>query len=328
MTRNLPPLNALRAFEAAGRHLSFSKAAEELHVTPAAISHHIKALEEHLGVALFRREPRRLLLTDAAQRALPGVREAFDGLTAALSEIGDNAQGGLLTISVVPSLASKWLVRRLDRFRRKHPGIEVRLDATGKLVDFDRDTDVDVALRHGRGKYPGLHVECIMPGRLHPVCSPTLMEGENPLRTPADLSRHTLLHVPWQTEHGIEPDWQEWLQTAGVTGVDADRGPRFNHSSFAIQAAIEGHGVALASDILVSDDVAEGRLVYPFGRDNVGAAPFAYYLVYPPRKARLHRVQAFRDWIQQEVALYRAAIEENAAHAGANTEPGEMETCP
>lgn len=317
MSRRLPPLNALRAFEAAGRHLSFSKAAEELHVTPAAVSHHIKALEENLGVTLFRREPRRLLLTDAGQRALPGVREAFDGLAATLADIGENPNGDLLTISAVPSLAAKWLVPRMERFRRAHPRIELRLDATSRVVDFERETDVDVALRHGLGNYPSLHVDCIMPASLRPVCSPRLLEGEHPLNAPEDLRYHTLLHVPWQSQQGgIEPNWREWLATAGVTGIDAERGPRFNDTNFALQAAIEGHGVALASDALVSDDIAQGRLVHPFGRGVSGATPFGYFLVYPPRKAKLRRVQAFRDWIRAEVAAYNAADGEKV-----------METC-
>lgn len=305
MARSLPPLNALRAFEAAGRQLSFSKAAAELHVTPAAISHQIKALEAHLGVALFRREPRRLLLTDAGQRLLPGVRQAFTGLADALAEVQDGVDGEYLTISVVPSLASKWLLPRLDRFRHAHPRFEVRLDASSHVVDFARETDVDLALRHGTGDYPGLEVERLTGATLFPVCSPKLLAGAPPLRTPADLRRHTLLHVPWGTCDATEPDWSEWLKSAGVDVVDAERGPRFNHSSYAIQAAIEGHGVALASEVLVADDLAAGRLVQPFAEGVSGSGCFAYFLVYPPHKAKLARVRAFRAWLLAEIAVYR-----------------------
>lgn len=302
MKNRLPPLNALRAFESAGRHLSFSKAAAELYVTPAAISHHIKALEEDLGVQLFRREPRRLLLTDAGQRALPGLREAFERMETALAEVHDQAEGSLLTVSAVPSLTSRWLLPRLEGFRRAHPDIDPRLDASGHLVDFGRETDVDVALRHGCGVYPGLHVEFLAESNRHPVCSPKLLEGPNRLRTLADLRHFTLIHVPWSLCGETEPDWAEWLKTAGVSGVDAERGPRFNHAAYAIQAAVEGHGVALASDVLVADDIAAGRLVHPFGRGVPGRTPFAYYFVCPPHKLRYKRVQIFRDWLMAELA--------------------------
>lgn len=307
MSRRLPPLNALRAFEAAGRNLSFSKAATELNVTPAAVSHQIKGLEEHLGLPLFRRGPRRLLLTDAGQRLLPGVRQAFAGLSEAIAEVEDSAEDDVLTISVVPSLASKWLLPRMERFRRANPDLDVRLDASSHVVDFARETDVDLALRHGTGDYPGLEVERLTGGRLLPVCSPKLLEGDRPLREPRDLRHHTLLHVPWGLCGSTEPDWCDWLKTAGVDDVDTERGPRFNHSSYAIQAAIEGHGVALADEVLVSDDLAAGRLVHPFGQGVSGATPFAYFLVYPPHKGKLKRVQAFRTWLIEEIRAYEAA---------------------
>jgi len=313
MSRRLPPLNALRAFEAAGRHLSFSKAAEELHVTPAAISHHIKGLEEQLGVALFRREPRRLLLTDAGQRALPGLREAFDRMATTLAEIEQSAEGELLTISATPSLASKWLLPRLRHFRRANPELEVRLDASAHLVDFSRETDVDVGIRHGTGDYPGLEVEWLMTTSRTPVCAPTLLDGPNPLRTPQDLRHHTLLHVPWQCCGATDPDWPEWLASAGVTDVDAERGPRFNEYAYAIQAAVEGDGVVLATDVLVADDIAAGRLVKPFGSGLAGETPFGYYLVYPPAKARVKRVKRFREWLLDEVAAHNEAATEDSA---------------
>lgn len=317
MARRLPPLNALRAFEAAGRNLSFSKAANELNVTPAAVSHQIKGLEEHLGTALFRRGPRRLLLTDAGQRLLPGVRQAFAGLAEALGELDEARDGDFLTISVVPSLASKWLLPRMDRFRRAQPDMEVRFDATSHVVDFAQETDVDLALRHGTGDYPGLEVERLTGGTLLPVCSPKLLEGPHPLKTPDDLRHHTLLHVPWEACCATDPDWSDWLKTAGVTGIDPDRGSRFNHSSYAIQAAVEGQGVALADEVLISDDLAAGRLVCPFGTGASGATPFAYYLVYPPQKAKLERVRAFRDWLMEEIRTYEATLKKQAEDTAA-----------
>ena len=301
MSRPLPPLNSLRAFEAAARHLSFTKAAEELHVTPAAVSQQIKLLEEHCGTKLFRRLTRALMLTDAGQAALPPLREGFDKLAEAVDRLRSHDRGGILTVSVPPSFGAKWLVHRLDRLNAAHPEFDVRIDATDTLVDFS-DAGVDFALRYGRGTYPGLHAEHLMPEVAFPVCSPALLEGEHPLRAPEDLSHHTLLHVQWKMEHEAAPNWRMWLRAAGIEGIDAERGPRFTIEGMTVQAAIEGQGVALASGSLVSDDLKAGRLVRPFGPTICEATAFSYYLVYPQANAESPKVMAFRDWIMAEIA--------------------------
>lgn len=304
MSRRLPPLNGLRAFEAAGRHLSFSKAAEELHVTPAAVSHQIKGLEDHLGVQLFRREPRRLLLTDAAQRALPGIRDAFQRMGEAIEELHADSGAHVLTVSAVPSLSAKWLVPRLDRFRRAQPDIDVRLDATGDVVDFQRDSDIDMALRYGAGDYKGLEAVELAQGDVVPVCSPELLRGEHPLRRPEDLRHHTLIHTRWSGGE-TDPDWAEWLRSAGIDDVDHRRGPQFNHTEYALQAAIDGQGVALVMEVLIADDVAAGRLVKPFESPDPDRPRFCYWIVVPPAKMKLPRVRAFRDWLLDEMARSR-----------------------
>jgi LysR family transcriptional regulator, glycine cleavage system transcriptional activator len=297
MSRRLPPLNALRAFEAAARHLSFTKAAEELHVTQAAISHQVRALEEYLGVQLFRRQNRAVLLTDAAQLSLPRLREAFDQLAEAVESIRANNSENLLTVSVTPSFAAKWLVPRLDGFRKAFPDLEVRIDASTQLVDFVRD-NVDAAIRYGSGRYGGLVTELLMDVEVSPVCSPRLLEGEKPLATPGDLRWHRLLHTDWASQRGEEPDWRMWLLAAGVRDIDWTKGPQFNDWMLAMQAAIEGQGVVLGRSALVANDIAGGRLVRPFNVSVPGK--FAYYLVYPEIAVKRAKVAAFRDWLTAE----------------------------
>ena len=298
MSRRLPPLNALRAFEAAARHLSFAKAAAELHVTPAAISHQIKALEAHLGLALFRRLNKAVLLTEAGQRCLSGVREGFDRLAEAMERVTVQDTSGPLTVSAAPSFAGKWLVPRLDRFREAYPDIEIRIDASNECVDFARD-DVDVGIRYGSGDYPGLRVERLLAAEISPVCGPCLLEGRPPLRTPDDLRGHTLLHGEWATREATWPDWRMWLLAAGARDIDPTRGPKFSQSNLAIQAAIEGHGLALADQALVADDLAAGRLVKPFALSL--STNFAYYLVCPEFTADRPKIAAFREWLFTEV---------------------------
>ncbi len=296
MSTQLPPLNALRAFEAAGRHLSLTRAAEELHVTPAAVSHQIKGLEDHLGVKLFRRKNRALLLTDAGQACLPGLREGFERLAEAVGAARQQIAHRALTVSVAPSFGAKWLVPRLDHFYAEHPGLDVRVDASTRLVDPLRE-DIDLCIRYGQGKYPGLHVECLLAEEVVPVCSPKLQTGPNPLHTPADLSGHTLLHADLPFKDGF-PDWRMWLAAAGVKDCDAERGPRFTMASMAVQAAVEGQGVALAGSVLVDDDIAAGRLVNPF--EVRFPVKFAYYLVCPEPTVNQPRIVAFRNWLKAE----------------------------
>jgi LysR family glycine cleavage system transcriptional activator len=291
MSRRLPPLNALRAFEAAARHLSFTRAAAELHVTQTAISHQIRALEERLGVRLFRRLPRGLLLTEEAQHYLPPVRDAFDRIAAATAQLAGGASSGSLTVSVLPSFAAKWLVPRLGRFRAAHPNLDLRISASSQLVDFARD-DVDVGIRMGPGHYPGLRVDRLFGESMVPVCAPELQSGPHPLRRPGDLRHHVLLH---DDDHS---GWQLWLELAGVEGVDAGRGPVFTDSAMVVQAAAEGQGVALARSVLAAGDLAAGRLVRPF--EISVPHDLAYYLVSPEATAEQPRIRAFRAWLLAE----------------------------
>lgn len=300
MSRRIAPLNALRAFEAAARHLSFTKAAEELHVTPAAISHQIKALEDYCGAPLFRRLTRALLLTDQGQAALPVLREGFDMLAAASQQMARPINDHVLTVSAAPSIAAKWLVTRLERFRLKQPDIDVRLDTTDRLTDFDRD-GVDLVIRYGGGIYPGLHVEPLFRTAVFPVCSPELLKGSPPLKEPSDLARHTLLHVDWTSQDVTWPVWRMWLLAAGVEGVNAERGPRFNDAGLILQTAIAGQGVALAADVLAADDLAAGRLVRPF--ELSVPVDFGYHIVFPEEKAEIPKIAAFAAWLHEEAAL-------------------------
>ena len=293
MVRRLPPLNALRAYEAAARHLSFTKAAQELNVTQAAISHQVKALEERLGVTLFRRMNRALLLTDEGQSYLPAVREAFDMIDAATARLLAHERTGALVVSCMPSFGAAWLVRRLGHFRAAHPDIDVRLDPSVPLVDFGRE-DVDIAIRYGSGDWPGLAVDRLMTEDVVPVCSPEVLAGEHPLDTPDDLRHHTLLHDEGQA------DWRNWLLAAGVEGVDPSRGVTYTDSSMVVQAAVAGQGVALARSALAADDLAAGRLVRAF--DIRLPVEYAYYVVYPEAYAERPKVMAFRDWLLAEAA--------------------------
>jgi len=300
MTRRLPPLNALRAFEAAARHLSFKAAAEELHITPAAISQQVRGLEEHVGRPLFRRITRGLVLTETGAAAAPLLREGLDRFAEAADRMRDIPRSSILTVSVAPSLAAKWLVPRMERFREAYPEFDVRLDATNALSTFKHD-GVDVALRFGGGDYRGVHTERLIAETVFPVCSPQLLDRGPPLEAPEDLSGHTLLHVQPALDSEAAANWQMWLTAAGLDNIDPSRGPRFSHDSMALQAAIEGQGIALAVSTLVVDDLAAGRLVRPFAPTINEDTAFGYHLVYPHDKATDPRVRAFHDWISAEI---------------------------
>ena len=291
MARQIPPLTALRAFEAAGRHLSFTKAAHELHVTQAAISHQVKSLEKYLGLKLFRGLNRTLLVTDAGQLYLPPLTDAFEGITRATHRLRQHLGRARLTVSVLPSFAAGWLVPRLGRFRQRCPDVDLRIDPTNSLTDFRRD-GVELGILYGRGNYPGLRTDRLMREEFFPVCSPRLLEGPAPLRDPADLTHHTLLH------DDMTVDWRTWLLAAGVEGVDAERGITVTDSSMLLRAAIAGQGVALARSVLAADEIASGRLVRPFDVDV--PTEYAYYLAYPEKSADQPNVVAFREWILEE----------------------------
>jgi LysR family glycine cleavage system transcriptional activator len=302
--RRLPPLNALRAFEAAARHLNFSRAADELSVTPGAVSQQIQNLEDYIGGPLFKRTPRGLLLTDTAQTALPALRDAFDNLAEAAALLTAQVEGRRLTITAAPSFAAKWLVPRLGRFEAAYPQVDVWLSADMDLVDFGAG-EVDVAIRYGAGPYPGLESVRLMRETVVPVMSPELM-ATNPVTEPRDLAGHVLLHDGSPDADESCPDWLMWLAARGVKSIDATRGPRFNQSSLVIEAAVGGRGVALAKRALAQDDLDAGRLVAPM-RDAT-MVDFSYSVVHPKAKARLPQVKAFIGWLVAEAASHDAAM--------------------
>ena len=297
MSRQLPPLNALRAFEAAARHLSFTKAAEELHVTQAAISHQVKALEQSLGLPLFRRFNRRLVLTEAGQAYHPTLRDAFDQMAAATHRLQTDDETGQLKVSTLQSFGAKWLLPRLPRFRERHPSIDVMVSTSNHMVDFARE-EFDLAIRFGMGVYPDLQCDFLTDDEAFPVCSPRLLKGRNPLRKPEDLENHTLLHD--SVSHDEEsPQWQGWLRAAGLTGIDHNRGPGYSDSAMVLQAAVAAQGVAIGRRVLAIEDMMAGHLVQPFGP--AMATRFSYYVVSPKAIADRFKVRVFRDWLQEEV---------------------------
>ncbi len=278
--------------------MSFTRAADELHVTQTAISHQIKGLEERLGVRLFRRLPRGLLLTEEAQRYLPPVRNAFDQIAAATEQLATGGSSGSLTVSVLPSFAAKWLVPRLGRFRAAHPDLDLRVSASSQLVDFARD-DVDVGIRMGRGTYPGLRVDQLFGESLVPVCSPELLRGPHPLRRPEDLREHVLLHDDDHT------DWQLWLELAGVAGGGRKTRPDVHRLRHGRAGRGRGSGRGARPERVGRGDLAAGRLVRLF--EVSVPHDLAYYLVSPEATAEQPRIRAFRAWLLGEAKERRPA---------------------
>ncbi|RTM15114.1 MAG: transcriptional regulator GcvA [Bradyrhizobiaceae bacterium] len=291
MTARLPSLNGLRAFEAAARHLSFTLAASELNVTQTAISHQIRRLEEELGIRLFIRQNRALALTPEARDYLPGVRAAFNDLRLATDRLLRKDDDKVLTVSTLASLAAKWLLPRLTDFQEQHPGIDVRITTSTSLVDFQRD-NVDAAIRYGRGQWPGLRADWLMADELFPVCSPSLLRGDKPLRRPEDLRNHALLH----TSNSNSDDWRLWLTAAGLPAdIARQPGITFDMIFMTIQAAIDGIGVAMGRTSYVQDDIAKGRLVVPF--KIALPADAGFYLVAPEGRREAPKLTAFRQWL-------------------------------
>lgn len=296
-TIRLPPLSALRAFEAAARLQSFSKAAAELNVTPAAISHQIAALEQDLGVGLFNRRNRAVELTASARILLPGLSEAFAGIQSAVRRLRSHNDTGTLTVTASPSFAGKWLVQRLHRFQEQNPAVDVRISATDAVVDLTRG-DFDLAIRYGTGRYPGLVVELLLGNEVFPACSPALLRDGPPLETPADLRHHALIHDHQSERDPLAPTWSMWLKAAGVDDAASTHRLSFNNNVLALEAALAGHGVTLAYSTTAAADIAAGRLVRLFSLslpDN-----FAYYIVTAPGTLERPKVKAFRDWLREE----------------------------
>lgn len=297
-------LNALRAFEASARHQSFSAAAAELNVTPAAVGQLVRTLEEWLGTPLFRRSNSgraRLVVTEAAQLALPDIRAGFDRLTLGLETLKESSASGVLTVAVSPAFAAKWLLPRIDSFQTAWPDTDVRLDTNLKPVDFVAQ-GVDIGVRYGTGDWPGLVAEKLMDEEIYPVCSPELWRRRGKFQEPSDLLRETLIHDLSMEGHAGFPTWEAWFQQAGVSNVGTSRGMKINNSAAVLQAAAEGHGIALARSVMAHDDLAASRLVRLFPKIEVTSA-LAYYVIYRAECASLPKLVAFRDWLLKTTAL-------------------------
>ncbi len=292
--RRLPPLNWLKAFEAAGRHLSFTHAADELGVTQAAISQHVKALELFLDRLLFRRGHQRLTLTGAGESYLPKLSAAFDLVAAGTSEVLSQGSDGGLTVRVPPSFSTKWLIPRLEKFHATHPDIDIRLTSLGQEANFSSD-HVDLEIRNGMGQWQHLEATLLIHEDIFPVCSPDLFEHEGRNWLPEDLLETTLLDVP-----GYPEGWDAWLEGVDASPLSKHTSISFDQSMMAIQAAVSGMGVALGRSSLVEDEIKSGQLISPF--DAVLKASGAYYVVCPPEFSSRPRIRAFRDWLLTEVA--------------------------
>ncbi|MDR5766824.1 MULTISPECIES: transcriptional regulator GcvA [unclassified Caballeronia] len=297
-------LNALRAFEAVARHLSYAAAADELNVTPAAVGQLIRGLESYLDIELFHRSasgPSRLTLTDAARAALPDLQGGFDLLSSAVERLKASKSRIVFTLTVPPAFADRWLLWRVERFQRRHPYYDLRIDTSGRLTDFTAER-IDVGIRYGAGAWAGLVSTFLLRDEFFPVCSPALMEGEHALRAPSDLQHHPLIHDTSMTGAGLFPTWRSWLLHAGCRyRIDTDRGLQLNDSAMGLQTAISGYGVALGRTTLVERDLAEGRLVKPF--DIVQSCELAYYLVHRPESAAHAPVIAFKEWLLEEAGV-------------------------
>ena len=311
MRRPLPPLNSLRAFEATARHLSFSKAAQELHVTPAALSHQIRGLEEQLQLKLFHRRARAIELTEAARIIYPGIRTGFDAIREAVERLNRGKQDRMLVVSSTPGLTAKWLVPRLYKFLALHPEIETRITASVAYANFATD-DIDVGIRLSSGVHPDLYVEKLSDEWLLPLCSPRLLEGEYPLTSAQDLKRFTLIQVDLP---GVVPTWTDWMEMAGLDGIDSTRGLRLNVADHALDAASEGVGVVLAYKMVAARDIALKRLVVPFGPE-IPLPGRAYYFVCAKGQEKRAPIKAFRDWIFSEMQETHAALREMPVGAG------------
>jgi LysR family glycine cleavage system transcriptional activator len=291
-------LNALRAFEASARHQSFSAAANELNVTPAAVGQLVRTLEDWLGTPLFHRSSSgrvRLVATEAAERALPDIRAGFDRLTLGLEKLKEGSISGVLTVTVSPAFAAKWLLPRIDSFHSAWPDTDVRLDTNLRAVDFVSQR-IDIGVRYGAGEWAGLVAEKLMEEEVYPVCSPSLLGKFSKLQNLESLTKQTLIHDLSMDSHTGFPTWETWLKKAGLAEVSTSRGMKINNSAAVLQAAIDGQGIALARSVMARDDVAAGRLVRLFPEIKFESA-LAYYVVYRQECANLPRLKAFRDWL-------------------------------
>jgi LysR family transcriptional regulator, glycine cleavage system transcriptional activator len=299
MLELFPGLRSLRTFDAAARHLSFSRAAEELHVTPAAVSHQIKEIELAIGQPLFTRTSRSMELTRAGEILKGATNDSLETLFGALQRIRKLENRKQLRVSASPSIGAKWLVPRLNAFLDLVPGADVRLDVSHAALDFDRD-DIDVAIRFGGGKYPGLRADLLFLDKVFPVCSPRIITKDRPLKQPRDLLHHKLIHLDWQAMGEPWPDWRMWMLAAGIRDFDDKSGLHFGQTSLVVQAAIDGHGVALGDSSLVADDLAAGRLVKPFELSLRAPPEFAYHVITRTDTTDAPLVDQFRAWCLEQ----------------------------
>lgn len=301
--RTLPGTRALRTLVSAGRHLNFTRAADELGLTPAAVSYQVKEIEDQLGVRLFVRSSRAIHLTPEGEVLCEAAADALDTISRAASRVRKMSRSTTtqLKVTLDPHFATKWLMRRVENFRKLQPGIELRFEVSYELREFDVD-DIDVAIRYGSGKYPGLVANRLFENVIVPVCSPRLLKSGRPLSEPRDLMQHTLAHIEWSRQGVTWPNWQMWMAAAGIQDFDDSRTVVFGTSSDAVESALAGETVALADFAMVANDLSEGRLVRPFELSIKAPAEFAYFLVYPAGSSSDPRIIAFRDWLLEEAA--------------------------
>ncbi|MGA8135822.1 MAG: transcriptional regulator GcvA [Pseudomonas gingeri] len=296
-------LNALRAFEAAARHQSFSAAAAELHVTSAAVGQQVRTLEAWLGIALFNRASSgstRLVLTDVARKALPDIRDGFERLSVGLARLKEGRLSTGLTVTVSPAFAAKWLLPRIERFQLAYPQTDVLLDTNLRPVDFIAE-GMDIGVRYGAGRWPGLTAIKLMDEEMYPVCAPSyplLKAGRLPGKR---LAEATLIHDLSMAGDPAYPTWRTWLDVSGYGDIQAEHGLRINNSAAVLQAAIDGQGLALGRSVMLREDLAAGRLIRPFGEASHPLV-FAYYIVYRPEMEGLAKIQAFRDWLLEQAS--------------------------
>jgi LysR family glycine cleavage system transcriptional activator len=302
----LPPLNALRAFEAVARHSSFARAAQELHVTKAAVAQQVRALEQEIGSRLVERNGRGLQLTESGAAGAAALAEGFALIAKAARAMREGDGRRFLVINSAPSFAATWLVGRIGKFKARHPETDVLIDAN-PTEDALESGAADALIRWGAGEFPDLAATLLFKENVFPVCAPRLIAGDDPLRSPEDLARHTLLHLDWSPPHASWPTWSDWLKAADARGVEATHGVFFNNMAMTLRAAAQGQGVALSSFALAADDLAAGRLIAPFKLSV--ATPFGYYFLCRPDEAGSPRIKALREFLTQEAALSTAAPE-------------------
>jgi len=289
----IPSLNALRAFAVAGVHLNLRAAAAELFVTPSALSHQIRNLEEQLGIKLFIRSRQGLTLTATGKVLHPQVSAAFNQLREAIHSIKPQHHSGTITVSMLSTFAMRWFIPRLYRFQQKYPDIKVRISTSIELVDFKQE-DVDCAIRSGQGSWPDTHALRLLDEQFTPVCSPSLPTGDAPLNQPSDLAGHTLLHSKMRPD-----DWQAWLSAEGLADLKPRQDQEFETRNFAIAAAIRGLGVAIIDPLLVQEELKDRRLIQPF--THTLPTTSAYYLVWPATREESKELTALRAWLIKEV---------------------------